>query len=83
MLHGITVGDMVFDKFNLIPRYNEAVKNTGVTFFHGLGNHDMDYNKGGDEASDQTFKRYYGPNYYSFNRGDAHYIALDDVRYCF
>jgi 3',5'-cyclic AMP phosphodiesterase CpdA len=36
---------------------------------------------GGDETSDKTFKQYFGPTYYSFNRGKAHYIVLDDVRY--
>lgn len=41
----------------------------------------MDYNKGEDDRSDDTFKRNYGPSYYSFNRGQVHYVVLDDVLY--
>ncbi|RYY36649.1 MAG: metallophosphoesterase, partial [Sphingobacteriaceae bacterium] len=57
------------------------VAKMGIPFFQALGNHDMDYRMGGDETSDVTFKKVYGPTYYSFNRGKAHYVVLDDVRY--
>jgi hypothetical protein len=52
-----------------------------IPFFQCLGNHDMDLNNGGDESSDITFHENYGPTYYSFNRGQAHYIVMDNVRY--
>jgi hypothetical protein len=41
----------------------------------------MDYNKGDDETSDDTFQKTYGPTYYSFNRGQVHYVVMDNVRY--
>jgi hypothetical protein len=81
LLHGITVGDIVWDEHQFYPDYDKAVSQIGIPFFQCLGNHDMDYNKGGDETSDQTFKKFYGPTYYSFNRGQAHYVVMDDVRY--
>jgi hypothetical protein len=81
LLHGITVGDIVWDNHDLFHRYNEAVEKMGLPFFQCIGNHDMDYGKGGDERSDDTFQQLYGPTYYSFNRGKAHYVVLDDVRY--
>lgn len=81
LLHGITVGDIVWDELELFADYNRAVEKTGIPFFQCIGNHDMDYNKGGDETSDQTFRQQYGPTYYSFNRGKAHYVVMDDVRY--
>jgi hypothetical protein len=81
LLHGITVGDIVWDELQLFADYDKAVEKMGIPFFQCLGNHDMDYNKGGDEASDDTFQQTYGPTYYSFNRGKAHYIVMDDVRY--
>lgn len=80
-VHGICVGDIVWDNHELFADYNEAVAKMGIPFFQALGNHDMDYRLGGDETSDQTFQKQYGPTYYSFNRGKAHYIVLDDVRY--
>ncbi|OKL40124.1 calcineurin-like phosphoesterase C-terminal domain-containing protein [Pontibacter flavimaris] len=81
LVHGITVGDIVWDEHALFQNYNEAVAGTSVPFFQVLGNHDMDLNQGGDEVSDRTFKKLYGPTYYSFNRGKVHYVVLDDVRY--
>lgn len=81
LVHGICVGDIVWDNLPLYEDYNTAVQQMGIPFFQALGNHDMDYRQGGDETSDRTFKEYFGPTYYSFNRGKAHYIVLDDVRY--
>lgn len=80
-VHGICVGDIVWDNHALFLDYNQAVAQMGIPFFQALGNHDMDYRLGGDETSDKTFQEHYGPTYYSFNRGKAHYIVLDDVRY--
>lgn len=81
LYHGIGVGDLVWDEHSLFKRYNEAVAGMGIPFFQVLGNHDMDYRKGGDETSDNTFGSNYGPTHYSFNRGKVHYVVLDDVRY--
>ncbi len=81
LVHGICVGDIVWDNHALFPDYNEAVAQMGIPFFQALGNHDMDYRMGGDETSDKTFKEIYGPTYYSFNRGKTHYVVMDDVRY--
>jgi hypothetical protein len=81
LVHGICVGDLVWDNLPLYDDYNIAVSKMGIPFFQALGNHDMDYRQGGDETSDKTFKQYFGPTYYSFNRGKAHYVVLDDVRY--
>lgn len=81
LVHGICVGDIVWDNHALFPDYNKAVADMGIPFFQALGNHDMDYRMGGDETSDKTFKEIFGPTYYSFNRGKAHYVVLDDVRY--
>jgi hypothetical protein len=80
-MHGITVGDIVWDKLELFNDYSKAVGEMGIPFFQCLGNHDMDYRKGGDETSDDTFQQTYGPTYYSFNRGQVHYVVMDNVRY--
>lgn len=81
LLHGIAVGDIVWDELKLFDDYNKAVEQMNIPFFQCLGNHDMDYNKGDDSVSDNSFQEAYGPTYYSFNRGKAHYVVLDDVRY--
>ena len=80
-VHGIGVGDLVWDTLELFPKYDEAIAKIGIPFFQAIGNHDQDYRQGGDETSDISFQAHYGPTYYSFNRGKAHYVVLDDVRY--
>lgn len=81
LIHGITVGDIVWDEHKLFAEYDKAVQKMNIPFFQCLGNHDMDYNKGGDEVSDATFRKNYGPTCYSFNRGQVHYVVMDNVRY--
>jgi hypothetical protein len=81
LVHGICVGDLVWDNHDLFPEYNAAINEMGIPFFQALGNHDEDYRLGGDDTSDRTFKKYFGPTYYSFNRGKAHYVVIDNVRY--
>lgn len=81
LVHGICVGDIAWDYLEYFEHYNKAVSQMGIPFFQALGNHDMNFREGGDETSDRTFKEFFGPTYYSFNRGKAHYVVLDDVRY--
>ena len=79
LFHGIGCGDLVWDKFELFQDYKEAIGITGVPFFNVIGNHDMDLDARSDEYSAKTFKQHFGPTYYSFNRGQVHYVVLDDV----
>jgi hypothetical protein len=53
-VHGIALGDLVFDKFELFPDYKQAVSKTGIPFFQVIGNHDMDLGARSDELSDKT-----------------------------
>ncbi len=78
-VHGITCGDIVFEKFNLYPDYYWAVKEMGIPFFQVVGNHDLDYSASSRITSDDKFEAAFGPTYYSFNRGKIHYIILNDV----
>ncbi|MBS7564072.1 calcineurin-like phosphoesterase C-terminal domain-containing protein [Mucilaginibacter sp. Bleaf8] len=79
LMHAIGCGDLVWDHFELYEDYKEAVEITGVPFFNLIGNHDMDLSARTDDYSAETFKSHFGPTYYSFNRGNIHYVMLDDV----
>jgi hypothetical protein len=79
LFHGIGCGDLVWDHFELIEDFKHAVDISGIPFFNLIGNHDMDIDARTDDYSAQTFKANYGPTYYSYNRGNIHYVALDDV----
>jgi hypothetical protein len=76
---GVSCGDIMFDKLELYPDYERAVAATGIPFFQVVGNHDLDQQNLTDERSTDTFSRYFGPRYYSFDRGAVHYVVLDDV----
>lgn len=78
-LFGIGCGDLMFDDLTLYPEYERVATRTGIPFFQVVGNHDMNYDARTDEASTQTWERHFGPGWYSFNRGEIHYVVLDDV----
>lgn len=80
-VHGIAAGDISWDAPPIIPEYKKAVKTIGVPFFQVLGNHDMNIHVRSDERTDSSFRASFGPSWYSFNRGDAHYVVLDNVFY--
>ncbi|UOG75332.1 calcineurin-like phosphoesterase family protein [Hymenobacter tibetensis] len=79
LFHGIGCGDLVWDHFEIFEDYKEGVASTGIPFFQVIGNHDMDLTARTDDHSADTFKKLFGPTYYSFNRGEIHYVVLDDV----
>ena len=76
---GLACGDIMFDRLELYPQYEEAVRQTGIPFFQVIGNHDLDFDALTDEGSAATFSSHFGPTYYSFDRGAVHYVVLDDV----
>jgi len=80
-VYGMACGDIVGDH----PEYYDPLKkifaNTGVPFFFAPGNHDMNLNVRSNDLSKDTYQKNFGPSYYSFNRGEVHYVALDNVFY--
>ncbi|MGE3309743.1 MAG: calcineurin-like phosphoesterase C-terminal domain-containing protein [Limisphaerales bacterium] len=78
---GVTLGDVVFDDLGVFEPHNAAVALIGVPWWNVIGNHDHNYDVPNDLAANETFTRFYGPNYYSFDHGPVHFIALDDVEW--
>jgi len=76
---GVGGGDLVFDSLSLFSGYEAAVRETGIPFVQVVGNHDLDFEAPADPGSTATFRRHFGPEYYSFDRGAVHYVVLDDV----
>ena len=76
---GVACGDIMYDDLSLYPAYERAVAAMGVPFFQVVGNHDLDFEGRTDETSTQTFQDHFGPARYSFDRGEIHYVVLDDV----
>ncbi len=78
---GVTLGDILFDDLALFDSFNATVGLIGVPWYNVIGNHDLNLDAPNDRFSDETFHRYYGPNYYSFDFGKVHFIVLDNVEW--
>jgi hypothetical protein len=77
----ITVGDVVFDNLGLYDRHKEMIGLIGIPQWNLPGNHDMNYESPNAHYANETYKKHFGPIYYSFNYGNAHIVALNNVEY--
>lgn len=78
----IAVGDIVWDAFDLYPGIVDNVNKLPFAFLPVIGNHDHDQNvKDNDFGASHIFEKYFGPAYYSYNKGQCHFVVLDDVLY--
>lgn len=80
-LFGVSLGDLVGDDLVLHQPYKKVIGSLGLPWFNVMGNHDMNYDVKVDSLSDETFEKNFGPNNYSFNYGNAHFIVLDNIIY--
>lgn len=78
---GVGDGDIMWDHLELYADYEAAVKEIGIPFVQVVGNHDLDMPAQSRASAITTFEQRFGPRYYSFNRGQVHYVVLDDVFY--
>ncbi|MEM7077593.1 MAG: calcineurin-like phosphoesterase family protein [Pseudomonadota bacterium] len=78
---GMTLGDIMFDDLALFPRYLDIIAQLGIPWYNVPGNHELNMFAENDEDSLETFKRYFGPPYYSFEFGGAHFVVLDNIEY--
>jgi len=76
---GLTCGDIMYDDLTLYPEYERAVTRMGIPFYQLIGNHDLEFAARTTEDAAATFNAYFGPTWYSFDRGEVHYVVLDDV----
>ncbi|MBX2885584.1 MAG: calcineurin-like phosphoesterase family protein [Granulosicoccus sp.] len=77
----IFAGDVMGDDLSLYPRFKEIIAVGGVPQYFVGGNHDLDFDAEHDDHSFDTFRREWGPEYYSFDIGNVHFVGLDNVRY--
>ncbi len=77
---GIALGDIVNDKPDMMGSMRSVLSSTDTPFFSTIGNHDKVRQT--DVTTPRTtdnYERAFGPLNYSFNRGQVHFICLDDV----
>ncbi len=78
---GVTLGYIVHNDLALFEPSNANVALIGIPWYNVIGNHDLNMEALTDPDSDETYHRYFGPNYYSFDYGPVHFIVLDDVEW--
>lgn len=80
-LFGIVAGDVVDDTLSLYERHNRMFAQIGIPMWNVPGNHDINFESPNDKYANQTFTKHFGPTYYSFDYGQVHVVALDNVQY--
>lgn len=78
---GLTLGDVVSDDLSLYPAMTAHTARLRTPWLHVAGNHDLDFDAGGDAHSLDTFRRHFGPDTFAWEEAQASFIVLDDVIY--
>jgi hypothetical protein len=78
---GVSLGDLAFNNLDTLDTLNKGISLIGIPWYNVIGNHDLNFDSPTDKDSDETFHRYYGPNYYSFDYGNVHFMVLDNVNW--
>lgn len=78
---GITVGDVVYDNLGLYNRHKAMMSLMEIPQWNLPGNHDINFASPDAIFANETFKSHFGPTYYSFNHGNVHFVALNNVEY--
>lgn len=78
---GLTVGDVVFDNLALYERHKAMMALMEVPQWYLPGNHDVNFESPDALFANETYKSHFGPTYYSFNHGEVHVVALNNVDY--
>lgn len=84
-VHTMVVGDIVFDVSSMHEASKNAFASLGVPVYYAIGNHDHIPNKNSpasisyDKPSERDYLKNYGPKYYSFDKGQVHYIVFDNI----
>lgn len=76
---GVSLGDIVFDDMDMFAPLNAAIAQIGLPWTNVLGNHDCNFDAPHVDQSFETFRRVYGPDYYAFDYGPAHFIVLNTI----
>lgn len=78
---GVTLGDVVFDDLSIYDHLAGSLSPIGVPMWYVAGNHDFDYTGSNSLEARGTWYKKFGPSYYSFSHGPAHFVVLDNVRW--
>ncbi|QTG79603.1 calcineurin-like phosphoesterase C-terminal domain-containing protein [Arthrobacter crystallopoietes] len=75
------IGDVVGDDPGLYPQTRELTSMINGPARFLPGNHDLDFDAASSEHSFDSFRANLGPEYYSYDAGKTHVVALNTVEY--
>lgn len=84
-VYAVTLGDITDNnRKDIWTKMKEAMSNRSVAFFQTIGNHDHLNELNSSVAttywkSIENFQNTFGPQNYSFDRGDVHIVCMDNV----
>lgn len=78
-VYGLTLGDLAFDSLALFKDIKQSFINSSIPFFHTIGNHDFSSNVYDPIKAAEGYMSVFGPLDYSFNRGEAHIVVMNNV----
>ncbi|GHD22930.1 hypothetical protein GCM10007147_17770 [Nocardiopsis kunsanensis] len=75
------LGDIANNDLSLYPDVKDLVAETNGPARFLPGNHDIDFDSPSPEHAFDTFREHLAPEYYSYDVGDMHFVALNNVDY--
>ncbi|MFA9392217.1 MAG: calcineurin-like phosphoesterase C-terminal domain-containing protein [Prolixibacteraceae bacterium] len=77
----ICLGDIADNDLSVYPLIEGALWGINTPLYMVLGNHDINYRAKDITTEAETFRKHFGPDYYSFNYGTTHFVVLNTVQY--
>ena len=78
---GLSLGDISWDRIEILDMYKKEIVRTGIPFYPVIGNHDHEAYLKGDHESASGYRLRMGPENYAFFLGKDIVIVLDNVLY--
>ncbi|HBL78157.1 MAG TPA: hypothetical protein DD458_23250 [Prolixibacteraceae bacterium] len=78
--YGLAMGDMTGDKPAFFDQMKALIGSSAIRVFTTIGNHDkVATSVTTQPRTTDAFSKVYGPVNYSFNRGNVHFVCLDNI----
>lgn len=77
----MVLGDIADDSLSIYPHFKNLMSVLTMNKYMVFGNHDMDVRAIGSRHQAETFSKYFGPDFYSFNHGHVHFVVLNNIEY--
>ena len=78
---GLVLGDISWDRIEILDMYRKEIVRVGIPFYPVVGNHDNQASAHGDSAASAAYRSKMGPENYAFCIGKDVVIVLDNIIY--